>query len=82
MPYNEQISTMLCENMQRRDLTILEEIDGIQLMLDLGETVESISEKTGLSKSTIYKRRNGREYLGKDGTFQKHNIQAAKHGGI
>lgn len=58
MPYAEQISTMLCENMQRRDLTIIEEIDGIQLMLDLGETVESISDKTGLSKSTIYKRRN------------------------
>lgn len=62
MPYNEQISTMLCENMQRRDLTILEEVDGIQLMLDLGETVESISEKTGLSKSTIYKRRNMAAY--------------------
>lgn len=58
MPYNEQISTMLCENMQRRDLTIIEEVDGIQLMLDLGETVESISEKTGLSKTTVYRRRN------------------------
>lgn len=58
MSYSEQVSTMLCENMQRSDLTVLEEADGIQLMLDLGETVESVSEKTGLSKSTIRRRRS------------------------
>ena len=47
---------MMEENAQRNDLTIPEQVESFQLMLDLGETVESISQKTGFSKSTIYKR--------------------------
>ncbi len=58
MTFKEQIATMLLENMQRSDLTILEQSQGIQMMIDLGESVEQISQKTGLSKSTIYKRKN------------------------
>lgn len=58
MNESEQMGTMLCENMQRSDLTVLEEAEGIQLMLDLGETLDSVSEKTGLSKSTIRRRRS------------------------
>lgn len=58
MDEKEQLATMLLENMQRCDLTILEQAQGIQMMLDLGESVEQISQKTGLSKSTIYKRKN------------------------
>lgn len=52
----EQIGLMMEENAQRNDLTIPEQVESFQLMLDLGETVESISQKTGFSKSTIYKR--------------------------
>ena len=55
---NEQISMMLEENMQRNDLTINEQAESFQLMLDLGDTVESLSEKTGFAKSTIYHRLN------------------------
>ena len=53
MTEQEQISTMLLENMQRNDLTVYEQAQGFQMMLDLGETEQSIAEKTGLSKDTI-----------------------------
>lgn len=54
----EQLSIMLEENMQRNDLTIYEQAQGFQLMLDLGETEDTIAEKTGFSKSTIRHRLN------------------------
>ena len=54
----EQIGIMLEENMQRNDLTVYEQAQGFQMMLDLGETAESIAEKTGFSKSTVYHRLN------------------------
>lgn len=53
MDEKEQISTMLLENMQRSDLTVYEQAQGFQMMLDMGETQESISEKTGFSKTTV-----------------------------
>jgi ParB/RepB/Spo0J family partition protein len=49
----EQVGIMLCENMQRSDLTVFEQAHGFQMMLDLGDTVEVISQKTGFSKQTI-----------------------------
>ena len=49
----EQVSIMLCENMQRSDLTFMEQAHGFQLMMDLGDTVETISQKTGFSESTV-----------------------------
>lgn len=52
----EQMATMLAENMQREDLTVLEQARGFQYMLDLGETAQSIAERTGFSKSTIRRR--------------------------
>ena len=58
LPESEQITTMLEENMQRNDLTPIEQADSFQLCLDLGETVDSIAEKTGFAKSTIYHRLN------------------------
>ena len=58
MSKKEQVSTMLEENMQRNDLTIWEQAQGFQMMLDLGETEESIAEKTGFSKTTIRHRLN------------------------
>ena len=52
----EQLSIMLEENMQRSDLTIIEQAEGFQMMLDLGESVEGIVEKTGFSSTTVYHR--------------------------
>lgn len=54
----EQVGIMLEENMQRNDLTIYEQAQGFQMMLDLGETAETIAEKTGFSTSTVYHRLN------------------------
>ncbi|MEG0689518.1 MAG: ParB/RepB/Spo0J family partition protein [Hungatella sp.] len=54
----EQVGTMLEENMQRNDLTIYEQAQGFQMMMDLGETEETIAEKTGFSKTTIRRRLN------------------------
>jgi ParB family chromosome partitioning protein len=54
----EQVSIMLEENMQRNDLTILEQAQGFQMMLDLGETEEGIAEKTGFSRTTVRHRLN------------------------
>ena len=56
MDQKTQLATMLLENMQRSDLTVYEQAQGMQMMLDLGETVDDISEKTGFSKSTVYRR--------------------------
>lgn len=53
MDRKTQLSTMLLENMQRSELSYIEQADGFQLMLDLGETVESISEMSGFSKDTV-----------------------------
>ena len=49
----EQVSIRLAENMQREDLTIAEQAFGFQLMLNLGESVDSIAEKSGFSKTTV-----------------------------
>lgn len=56
MTIQEQVATMLLENMQRSDLTIWEQAQGFQMMLDLGETVNNISEKTGFSETTVRRR--------------------------
>lgn len=58
MSQKDQVGTMLEENMQRNDLTIWEQANGFQMMLDLGETEESIAEKTGFSKTTVKHRLN------------------------
>ena len=58
MTHEEQILTMLEENMQRSDLTVFDQAQSFQMMLDLGQTVEDIEEKSGFSKTTIYHRLN------------------------
>lgn len=58
MSEKDQISTMLLENMQRNDLSVCEQAQGFQLMLDFGETESSISEKTGFSRTTVRHRLN------------------------
>lgn len=59
---NEQVAIMLAENMQRADLSTLEQAEGIQMMFDLGDTVDSVSQKTGLSKTTVRRRAKLMEY--------------------
>lgn len=44
---------MLVENSQRVDLTPIEEADGYQGLLDLGETVDEIARKVGRSESLV-----------------------------
>lgn len=56
--HDEQLLMMLEENIQREDLTIYDQAQGFQMMLDLGQTVEDIEEKSGFSKTTIYHRLN------------------------
>lgn len=56
MDEKQQVAIMLMENMQRSDLTIIEEAEGMQMMFDLGSTADEIAEKTGLSKTTINRR--------------------------
>jgi ParB family transcriptional regulator, chromosome partitioning protein len=53
MSYHDQVATMLLENMQRNDLTIYEQAQGFQMMLNFGDTVESIADRTGFSKQTV-----------------------------
>ena len=56
MSYKEQISTMLLENMQRSDLTVYEQAQGFQMMLNMGDSIADIASGTGLSESTIRRR--------------------------
>ena len=53
MDYREQVRTMLMENIQRSDLSVYEQAQGFQMMLDLGGTVESVAKDTGFSATTI-----------------------------
>lgn len=69
MDHREQIATMLEENMQRSDLTIYEQAQGFQMMMDLGYTQEEISEKTGFSRTTVDRRLKMAELDGK--TFRE-----------
>lgn len=52
----EQLATMLSENMQRVDLTPIEETLGVQMLLDLGDSVKDISKLTGFSESKVRQR--------------------------
>lgn len=62
MDDKEQASVMLLENMQRTDLTVMEQAKGIQLVMDLGISKTEISKKTGFSRSTIDSRLNLLKY--------------------
>lgn len=56
MTPKEQLQTMLLENMQRSDLTVYEQAQGFQLMLNMGSTVEEIAERSGFSQTTVRRR--------------------------
>ena len=54
----DQVKLMLCENIQRSDLTAVEKAEGFQMMIDFGISVQELSEETGFAPSTIYHRLN------------------------
>lgn len=56
MTPQQQLYTMMTENLQRNDLTFYEQACGFQMMLDFGDTVESLAQKTGFSESTVRRR--------------------------
>jgi ParB family chromosome partitioning protein len=56
MDYQEQLATMLLENIQRSDLTAYEQAKGFQMMMDFGDSVSGIVKKTGFSESTVRRR--------------------------
>lgn len=56
LDHKEQISTMLEENMQRQDLTVYEQAQGFQMMMDLGYSAADIAEKTGFGETTVRRR--------------------------
>lgn len=56
MPPLQQQETMLIENMQRSDLTYFEQAQGFQMMLDIGHSVQTISNRTGFSETTVRRR--------------------------
>lgn len=56
MTPQEQFETMMVENVQRSDLTVYEQAEGFQMMLDMGGTVEEVAQKTGFSETTVRNR--------------------------
>lgn len=56
MDKQDQFRTMMVENMQRSDLTAYEQAEGFQMMLDFGDNVADISQKTGFSITTVKNR--------------------------
>ena len=59
MEESDQALTMLTENMQRKDLSLIEEADGFQMCLeDFGINISTLAEKTGFSKTTVRHRLN------------------------
>jgi len=58
MDLRSQVATMLIENLQRNDLTVFEQAQGFQFMLDLGDSVSEVAARTGFSESTVRRRVN------------------------
>ena len=56
MDETDQIATMLTENMHREDLTLYEQAQGMQMMMDLGLNEGQISDMTGFSRTTVKRR--------------------------
>lgn len=56
MTHHEEFETMMVENVQRSDLTVYEQAEGFQMMLDMGGSVEEVARKTGFSETTVRRR--------------------------
>lgn len=52
----DQVAAMLAENGNRSDLTATEEANGVQTLIDLGDTVKQISARTGMSATKVRQR--------------------------
>lgn len=50
---SDEVMAMLEENMQRRNLSPMEEGQGVQMCLDLGISMEKLEHRTGLSEQTL-----------------------------
>lgn len=57
MDHKAQVATMMAENMQRVDLTTMEQVQGVQMMMDLGMDTAEISRRTGIRKDAVERRR-------------------------
>ncbi len=56
MDEKKQARTMLMENMHRSNLTVYEQAQGFQMMLNLGDTVKDIAQQAGFSAATVRSR--------------------------
>lgn len=56
MDRKKQLSVMIAENVQRNELTILEQAKGFQMMFDEGASIGEISETSGFNKNTVKRR--------------------------
>jgi len=56
MDRKKQLAVMMIENLQRSELSYLEQARGFQMMLDMGDSVAEIAAQTGFTKETINKR--------------------------
>lgn len=56
MTEQEALKTMMSENMQRTDLTVLDQVNGIGKMQQLGMSLPEIAKGTGLSETTVRRR--------------------------
>lgn len=56
MDLKTQIKTMTQENLLRKDMTAREQGESFQLLLDLGDTVQTVSKDTGFSVQTVRNR--------------------------
>lgn len=79
MDYTKQLETMLVENINRSDLSILEEAEGFNQLLLNGFSVDDVAAKTGFSSSTIkkrvklliYKKKNVEEAIERGATLEQ-----------
>ena len=52
----EQLRAMMTENIVRENMTVYDEAQGFQMMIDLGDTPAEIAERTGFSATTVRRR--------------------------
>ncbi|QKY80048.1 ParB-like nuclease domain protein [Gordonia phage Doggs] len=52
----DQIAAMLAENIERQDLTAVEEADGVELLLELNLNQKQIASRTGMSTARVRNR--------------------------
>jgi len=53
MTPDEQLATMMAENVQRNNLTLFEQIQGVGRMVQLGMDLPEIARRTGIAEKTV-----------------------------